>query len=170
MEHRFAERRPPRLRRRKRESRQMGRRKTTWGAGEFGLLMTHCLNNYDAGGGELAFKFDNATCRSRRHARWASEVAVTEGRRLQRGEGRRFGGQGVETCENWLTGAAKNAREAGEEPLPNLSLNEVWREVEPHTHTHTPARKAGGLRNWQKLFNVGSLRLRKINDTHRQLY
>ena len=54
------------------------------GAGEFELLLTRCLNNYDAGGRESVFHFDNATCQSRRREHWVIAVDVTEGRRLRR--------------------------------------------------------------------------------------
>ena len=113
------------------------------GAGKFDLLLTHCLSNYDAGGRELAFHFDNATCRSRRREHWVSEVEVAEGRRLRRGGDRRLGGRGVEKRKNWITGSAQNTsdvvardrcarsiRALGEEPLPNSILDEMRREVE----------------------------------------
>ena len=113
------------------------------GEEKFELFLTHCVNNYDAGGREMAFHFDNAKCRSRRRERWVSEVDATSGRRLRMGDDRRFGGWGVEKCTNLLKGSAKNTlevvardrcarsiRELGDGPLPNSSLDEMRREVE----------------------------------------
>ena len=111
------------------------------GAEKFELLMAHCLRNYDAGGREVAFHFDNATCRSRRHEHWVNEVEVTEGGRIRRGCDQRLGGWGVEKCKNSLTGSEKNTsdvvdrercdrslRARGEEPTQDLSLIEMGRE------------------------------------------
>ena len=94
MERRFAERRPHRLRRRKREKIGKWAERNKMVAEKFELLPTHCVNNYDAGGRELVFRSDNATRRSRRHEHWVSEVEVTAGRRARLGEDRRFGGWG----------------------------------------------------------------------------
>ena len=79
------------------------------GADKFERLISHLIDNYDAGGKSLVMHIDNASCHSRRSTHWVSRAEMEEGKMARRGgEQRRVGGWGQAKCANWLTGSAKD--------------------------------------------------------------
>ena len=80
----------------------MGAAQNNMGSGKFELLVKQCAGNYDIKGGQMVFRFDNATFRSRRKEHGVSRIELSGGRVVKRGRQQRVDGWGASKCRNWL--------------------------------------------------------------------